>query len=577
MEFTVKEPSLGLGSKIFIIALVLLQVLLLSSFLEVIESIGVKLGPAVLILLILIPNSIILTFNPQQNNWKYWVFIIALALFLFIFAWQSAVVYDHDKKFFRYLANYPLFDQDSFSMILLFVFVFLFFMKAYLYEGEIVPSYKLLFAFSWQHFLTLKLSFIILYVSFLIITESDNLLNYLGFYFVVDLLEGLLLGTIWAISIIFFRNNLNIINNLQCVFRKLFKIILPVLIGAALIFIVAVLPFTGVNIIWEKGYGSSSLLQFIFITLFAFNAVFQDGIRKPYPEKINQIIKSAIVVLSILCALCFYGLILRVQQYGLTELRLLALMSAMIATAFVVLYSCIIFFKKTQWSVSLSRVNTGMAVVIFVMLCLILLQIVSLKKISANNQYTRFVDGVTTAEDVDDLYLSRLGRYGQEKLLLLKKHQDIKDKTDLIFEIEKSYNNYRETRSSGLTFEDHKNNVEVYPAGIEVNPQIWELLKGTIFNCDKGDDCFILNIDLNGDQLLEVLFFNKYNSSEYYVSLLQQKGDEFYESESHMVGELSKEKIRKLKNLEITVKSSKWQELYVDDALIPYNQNPISY
>jgi len=302
------------------------------------------------------------------------------------------------------------------------------------------------------------------------------------------------------------------------------------------------LPFTGVNIIWEKGYGSSSLLQFIFITLFAFNAVFQDGIRKPYPKKINQIIKCAIVVLSILCALCFYGLILRVQQYGLTELRLLALMSAMIATAFVVLYSCIIFFKKTQWSVSL------------------------IKKISANNQYTRFVDGVTTAEDVDDLYLSRLGRYGQEKLLLLKKHQDIKDKTDLVFEIEKSYNNYRETRSSGLTFEDHKNNVEVYPAGIEVNPQIWELLKGTIS----------LNIDLNGDQLLEVLFFNKY-SSGYYVSLLQQKGDEFYESESHMVGELSKEKIRKLKNLEITVKSSKWQELYVDDALIPYNQNPISY
>jgi len=474
MEISFQEKAFSKRSKAIILATALLQGFLLFYLYKFVFKNEWFADHRVIthilsLLSVFIPTTIILTFRQSDHSRWYWLFIVGLAIVLSIFGWHLGSI---------------LGERGSHASL------------AWLFPDG--------FGYSWHNFLTLSLSYLFALIFFGILMLWAGLFKIVEIDFFNELFtkEWFLypvLSCVIAYGIILLRTQVNAVGTIQRILRILLSGLLPILIIIALLF-VAVLPFTGIGLIWEKGYGSGVILGFLYVTLFFFNAVYQDGSENPYNEKISLVIKYAVSVLLIFCALCFYGLLLRVQQYGWTEDRLWLATLTLIATSYVVLYSIGIFFKKESWSEFFGKSNTVMALAVMLLLFLILTPIMSFKKISAQSQYDRFISGAVSAKNFDYAYVSRTGKYGKEKLLLLKEHEDIKDNTELLAEVELSLKGSRWYARRALTLAERIKLIEVYPQASTVDQKVWTLLEQQMsYGCQKGQ-CFIVQYDLNGDQ-----------------------------------------------------------------------------
>ena len=525
------------------------------------------------LLTIFVPPTIVLTFRLSENTRHYWLLIGFLVLALIVFGWQQGSQLPERDRSYQSLSW--LFDDAVFLVISVFWFKVCFFYKAYLYEKKAVASYPSLFGFSWHNALTLGLSYIFTLIFYGVLMLCAGLFSIVEINYFVKLFGNEwfifpVLASVFAYGVMLLRTHVSFVSTIQRIIRILLSALLPILIAVALLF-VAVLPFTGVDLIWDKGFGSSFLLGFVYVTLFFFNAVYQDGSVNPYNETLSQISKYAISVLFVFSALCFYGLILRINQYGWTEERLWFAILTLIATAYVVLYGLIILFKKTRWSNYFGKANTAMALLIMLVLFLILTPIMSFKKISAQSQYNRFIEGAVTAEQFDFAYLSQLGNYGKRKLLLLQEHKDIKNNPELRSEVELSLKLRRKNHRRTLTAEQSKERIKVYPIGSSLDDKVWQLLMNQLkFGCEHNK-CFIVKVDLNGDQQAEILFFKRTRSDYYGVMFVEQRGEQFYEASMQYWRVPDKTMIEKIQRLEITLQAPKWQDLYVDGELVPLN------
>ena len=579
MEISFQEKAFSKRSKAIILATALLQGFLLFYLYKFVFKNEWFADHRVIthilsLLSVFIPTTIILTFRQSDHSRWYWFFIVGLAIVLSIFGWHLGSILGERGS------RAPLawlFSDGAFYIILVLWFKACFFLKGYLHEDKRIASYPTLFGYSWHNFLTLSLSYLFALIFFGILMLWAGLFKIVEIDFFNELFtkEWFLypvLSCVIAYGIILLRTQVNAVGTIQRILRILLSGLLPILIIIALLF-VAVLPFTGIGLIWEKGYGSGVILGFLYVTLFFFNAVYQDGSENPYNEKISLVIKYAVSVLLIFCALCFYGLLLRVQQYGWTEDRLWLATLTLIATSYVVLYSIGIFFKKESWSEFFGKSNTVMALAVMLLLFLILTPIMSFKKISAQSQYDRFISGAVSAKNFDYAYVSRTGKYGKEKLLLLKEHEDIKDNTELLAEVELSLKGSRWYARRALTLAERIKLIEVYPQASTVDQKVWTLLEQQMsYGCQKGQ-CFIVQYDLNGDQKAETLFFKNTSNESYSITFIEQREGQYFTSNPIYGAKLNNDVIKKIKRLEVSLKEPKWPDLYVDEVQIPFNKN----
>ena len=270
-------------------------------------------------------------------------------------------------------------------------------------------AYEVLFTYSWRNALTIALSLILTFVFWLILMLWAQLFRAIEVDFFYDLFREdwflfPVLSVAHGVGVIIFRNLTRVIDSITRLFEGLIKILLPLAVVVAVVFLGA-LPVVGLDALWSTGRGTSLLLWLLAVILFFTNAVYQDGRgERPYPLVVHRIVYAALLTTPIISALSFYGLYLRLDEYGWTVIRGWAFITWLVLTLFVVGYAVGIVRKRDDWTTDLARVNTGMGLVVLFLMIIVNSPVLDLRKLSLNSQLSRMASGQVALADFDFWY-----------------------------------------------------------------------------------------------------------------------------------------------------------------------------
>jgi hypothetical protein len=207
-------------------------------------------------------------------------------------------------------------------------------------------------------------------------------------------------------GIIIFRNLTYIIDTITRLQQALMKFLLVILVLVSLLFIGA-LPFTGLEPLWKSG-GSSLILWMQALMLFFLNAVYQDDPdARPYHLVLHRFIYIGIAILPIYSIISFYGLSLRVDQYGWTLARCWAFLIWFLLALFPIGYCWGIAKLRDEWLQQLSKVNVVIGLIVLALMLMVNSPLLDFRKIVVNNQLQRLETGLTQIEDFDINYFRK--------------------------------------------------------------------------------------------------------------------------------------------------------------------------
>lgn len=195
-----------------------------------------------------------------------------------------------------------------------------------------------------------------------------------------------------------------------------------------------VLATKGISVLLEASVDrpAAIMIALAFAGMLIFNGVYQDG-QSPPPALWLRI--AAIVTLigfPIYSCLAFYAFILRIEDYGLTPPRIIGItiagMSALYSIVCIAGLLSELRWRSNKWMPPVAPLNTAMAVLWIIVLCIFASPLVNPWAMSAKSQYEMVANGKIDASKFDYGYLKfNLGHYGDaqlEKLRSLETHPD---------------------------------------------------------------------------------------------------------------------------------------------------------
>lgn len=291
--------------------------------------------------------------------------------------------------------------------------------------GKQPMSYQILFTYSWRNFIVLALAALFVLVFWLILFLWGQLFRVIEIDFFYELFRKdwflfPVLGFAHGLGVIIFRELTRVIDNITRLLRGLIKLLLPLVVLVAVIFLLA-LPFTGLDVLWATGSGTSLLLWLTALMLFFANAVYQDGRGDvPYPSFVHRLIYLGLCALPVLCALSLYGLGLRLNQYGWTVSRSWGFVVWLILALFSAGYVWGIVTRRADWPLTLAKVNTNMGLVVLALMLLANSPVLDFRKLSLNSQLARLESGEVKLESFDfyfvHYHLARPGYFALERI-----------------------------------------------------------------------------------------------------------------------------------------------------------------
>ncbi len=397
--------------------------------------------------------------------------------------------------------------------------------KALMYlqqRADQVPlSYQVLFTNSWRNFLVTALAALFVLAFWLILMLWGQLFKIIDIRFFSELFGNSwfifpALSFSFGVGVIIFRGLTNVIDNIARLLHWLFKLLLPMVVVVAALFIAA-LPFVGLDALWSTGRGTSLLLWLLAITLFFTNAVYQDGREaRPYPAIIHRLIFTGLGVMPIISALSFYGLIQRLLQYGWTVERCWAFVVWLILSLFAIGYVVGIVRRRDQWTNELARVNTVMGVVVLAIMLLANSPVLDFRKISLSSQLNRVESGEIELREFDFWYTDRhLARPGYLAMEEMKQNLGDSD-PELLALIESPSNNHYgpNPRSNEEVWADMRYRPEAFSV-----PENLRTAIDTYVGAQYGDKATLFRVDLSGDGQYEYLLVatrDRYLATSYY-------------------------------------------------------------
>jgi hypothetical protein len=362
-------------------------------------------------------------------------------------------------------------------------------------------SYQVLFTYSWRNFLVLALSGLFVLAFFLVLQLWAELFKLIAIDFFAKLFRKdwflfPVLSVMFGLGVIIFRGLTRVIDSITAVLQGLIKLLLPLVVFVAMIFLLA-LPFTGLDVLWATGRGTVLMLGLTAVTLFFANAVYQDGRgEKPYPVMVHRLISLGLWALPVLCAISFYGLALRVQQYGWTVQRCWGMLTWLLLTLFSVGYVWGLVRRRDNWTQVLASVNTRMGLVVLALMLLANSPLLDFRKISLHSQQARLAGGVIELEEFDFFYthhsLARPGYLALEEF----KSGAAAGRPELLELIE----NPRPRVAAMLLQkrEDLWSNMVYRPERFEVPPAVKAMIEETRFG-PSASEAVLIKIDMDGD------------------------------------------------------------------------------
>ena len=393
--------------------------------------------------------------------------------------------------------------------------------------GERRFPYASLFRFAWSNILIAAIAAAFLGVFWLVLVLWWSLFDLIGIRFFKDLFQASVFawvfsGGVVGLGIAIAREDGKLVPVLRRVVLMLFQVLAPVLAAAALLFL-AVLPFTGLQVLWATGSATLVLVCLLFALSLFVNAVVQDGDHPvPFGRWMNWLMMATLLAMPVFAAIAVYAVWLRIGQYGMTPERFIGQLIVIVATVHALAYAAAVVLKRGGWSSVVTRVNPWIAAGVLALALLMLTPVADPYGWSARAQVARLLDGKVAAEKFDFGYLKfQLGKPGSaafEKLRTVKgqPQQAVIDKK--LAAADKAASYWDTVDNSNMVKPDEmaliRDKLVVRPAGTAVPDEVLKAVndqRGWAFKDCLGDkdQCGMLETDINEDGQPEYLFLSK--------------------------------------------------------------------
>ena len=277
------------------------------------------------------------------------------------------------------------------------------------YVAETPITYRTLFRYSWRNALVVGLTAPLVWGVAVILFLWGALFEAIGIDFFAELFARdwflfPVLAVVFGLGVLIFRRLAAVIDGITSLLEGLIRLLFPLVVSVVAIFLAA-LPFTGLQPLWETGNGTALLMGINIIALFFANAVYQPGRRPPYPLIVHRLLYGGTCLLPIVSVLAFYGLYLRIAQYGWTVERCWALVLCCLMALFSVGYAAgIVRRRRDDWPQFLGGVNRIMGWAIAALALLVNTPLLDFRTVSLASQFARVERGEIEIHDFDFFY-----------------------------------------------------------------------------------------------------------------------------------------------------------------------------
>lgn len=284
------------------------------------------------------------------------------------------------------------------------LFILLPFLQSHLVNQRWQLSYSQLFSLAWQNTLTLLLMLIFVGLSWLVLHLGASLFALIKLTLLQELLREkaviyLLTGLMVGLGILLGRTQYHAIYVLRNIVFAMFKGLLPLLALIALGFVLS-LPFTGLEPLWATRHAAAILISLQLMLLLFVNAVAQAGTQAaPYNRLLRYLINAALCSLPVFALLALYAIYLRLNQYGITQDRLYALLLALVLAAHAIGY-CLAALRSTEsWLPLLGKVNISLAFAAILLLVAVNSPLLDVQRLTATSQIARLQASTIEADE----------------------------------------------------------------------------------------------------------------------------------------------------------------------------------
>ena len=283
-----------------------------------------------------------------------------------------------------------------------------------------------MFRTSWHNFLIFGFSWVFTGISLGLYYAWASLFELVGIDIFQEVFENQWLF-LWVNSILFasavglLRSKADIVHSFAGMIHFLCKYILVFLAAMYLLFL-AVLPFVGLDAMWDAG-GSKLLIPMAFCVLFFVNASYRyDSLaNSPYSLFLNRMIGLAVLLLPFFSFISLYGLGLRIDQYGWNVDRYWGVFVNVALLGVALPYSYGIIRLKERWVSLFPQINIYFGLGLLVALLLVSSPLMDFKKWTISSQLARVSSGEIAPEGLDvEYFLRQLGNPGKEAIKALQ-------------------------------------------------------------------------------------------------------------------------------------------------------------
>ena len=280
------------------------------------------------------------------------------------------------------------------ASMLLASFILLVMLEVWLTDSQF--HYPRLLAATWRNVIIAALTEALCVALVIVLSLWSVLFDVIGISFFRDLFSHELFIAVCgacaiATGVTSMRRLSVVIESIPRLATSLARLLLPIAVVIALTFISA-LPFTGLEPLWATGNGTSLLLALTAIILLGTVMSQPEGVAAHTTQWLHNLTMAGILALPILCALGFYGLVLRVEQYGWTVERCWAMTLWTVLSVFTLGYTGGIARARSRWRDWMGKVNEyGLFAVLGIAL-LANSPFLDFRKISLSSQISRIED-----------------------------------------------------------------------------------------------------------------------------------------------------------------------------------------
>ena len=382
------------------------------------------------------------------------------------------------------------------------------------------------------------------------------------------------LATVNGCGIIILRNQSQIIDTITRIQQALMKVLLLVIIFILMIFLLT-LPITGLEPLWQTNSGSALILTLLALALFCVNAVYQDHSQPlPYHLFLHRFVYVGIALLPIYSVISCYGLSLRINQYGWTVERGLAMLLWAILSTFALGYVIAIIKRRDQWIAVLSKVNIGGGALILLLMLLINSPLLELRQISATSQLARVQNNTLDYADIDLHYFkNNLAAPGYQALQQLKS-QLVDSHPELVKKIDQLYRKQEPlTPASLLNKEQLINTLQIWPTAqplpADLPEAIYKYAKNNQWQFRQEQPNYLLAIDMNKDNVTDYVLVSATDNSGQIFYLVQGQWQHQQIVTSSEVDVTAMKAALLQNNVKLT--APKWQEITIGDNVYHVN------